>query len=120
MKYWPLIWSALARKPTEGLLTVFAVATGFTLLALVAMLSAKTGILRAFRIAGDPRTALVLPNTNQRDDGSGLAPDIIGTILDAPGNVYTLLVSGLLAASGIALALLLAGLLPVIQALRAT
>ena len=35
MKYWPLIWSALARKPAEGLLTVLAVAAGFTLLSLM-------------------------------------------------------------------------------------
>ncbi|MGC1457167.1 MAG: FtsX-like permease family protein [Steroidobacteraceae bacterium] len=35
MKYWPLIWSALARKPAEGLLTLLAVAAGFTLLALM-------------------------------------------------------------------------------------
>jgi putative ABC transport system permease protein len=35
LKYWPLIWSALARKPAEGLLTFLAVAAGFTLLALM-------------------------------------------------------------------------------------
>jgi putative ABC transport system permease protein len=35
MKYWPLIWSALLRKPAEGLLTFLAVAAGFTLLALM-------------------------------------------------------------------------------------
>jgi len=35
LKYWPLIWSALARKPAEGLLTVLAVAAGFTLLSLM-------------------------------------------------------------------------------------
>lgn len=52
---------------------------------LVSMLSATSGIHRAFRIAGDPRMALVLPNTTQYDDGNGLAPNIIGTILDAPG-----------------------------------
>lgn len=35
LKYWPLIWSALARKPAEGLLTLLAVAAGFTLLSLM-------------------------------------------------------------------------------------
>jgi putative ABC transport system permease protein len=35
LKYWSLIWSALARKPAEGLLTVLAVAAGFTLLSLM-------------------------------------------------------------------------------------
>jgi putative ABC transport system permease protein len=35
LKYWPLIWSALARKPVEGLLTFLAVAAGFTLLSLM-------------------------------------------------------------------------------------
>ncbi len=35
MKYWPLIWSALVRKPAEGLLTFLAVAAGFTLLSLM-------------------------------------------------------------------------------------
>jgi putative ABC transport system permease protein len=35
LKYWPLIWSALIRKPAEGLLTFLAVAAGFTLLALM-------------------------------------------------------------------------------------
>src|SRR5580658_10822367 len=35
LKYWPLIWSALARKPAEGLLTFLAVAAGFTLLSLM-------------------------------------------------------------------------------------
>ena len=35
MKYWPLIWSALLRKPAEGLLTFLAVATGFMLLSLM-------------------------------------------------------------------------------------
>jgi putative ABC transport system permease protein len=35
LKYWPLIWSALARRPAEGLLTFLAVAAGFTLLSLM-------------------------------------------------------------------------------------
>src|ERR1700733_531256 len=35
LKYWPLIWSALARKPAEGLLTFLEVASGFTLLSLM-------------------------------------------------------------------------------------
>lgn len=42
LKYWPLIWSALARKPTEGLLTFFAVSSGFTLLALMISMNVTT------------------------------------------------------------------------------
>jgi putative ABC transport system permease protein len=52
---------------------------------LVSMLSATTGIVQAFRAAGDPRMAVVFPNKAQYDDTSGLARNIIGTILDAPG-----------------------------------
>jgi len=52
---------------------------------LVSMLSATSGIMQAFRISGDPHMALVLPNNRQYDDSSGLAPNVIGTILDAPG-----------------------------------
>jgi putative ABC transport system permease protein len=42
LKYWPLIWSALARKPAEGLLTFFGVATAFTLLALMISMNLTT------------------------------------------------------------------------------
>lgn len=45
MKYWPLIWSALARKPAEALLTLFGVATAFTLLALMISINLTTRTL---------------------------------------------------------------------------
>jgi putative ABC transport system permease protein len=72
------------RQRTAAALTI-VLAMACVVGVLVAMLSATTGIMKAFQIAGDPRMALVLPNTNQYDDGSGLTPNIIGTILDAPG-----------------------------------
>ena len=47
MKYWPLIWSALVRKPVEGLLTFLAVAAGFTLLSLMIGMNLTTRDIRS-------------------------------------------------------------------------
>jgi putative ABC transport system permease protein len=75
--------SMLRQRPAGAITIVLAMACVVGVL--VSMLSATTGIMRAFHIAADPHMALVLPNNTQYDNTSGLAPNVIGTILDAPG-----------------------------------
>ena len=74
MKYWPLIWSALARKPAEGLLTVLAVAAGFTLLSLMISMN-----LTARDIVAHTRTdRLFVDPLFNGDSGPGGLPLAIG------------------------------------------
>jgi putative ABC transport system permease protein len=75
---------SIVRQRLAAALTV-VVAMACVVGVLVSMLSATTGIVRAFRISSDPDMALVLPNNSLYDDGSGVARNVIGTILDAPG-----------------------------------
>ena len=74
LKYWPLIWSALARKPAEGLLTVLAVAAGFTLLSLMISMN-----LTARDIVAHTRTdRLFVDPLFNGDSGPGGLPLAIG------------------------------------------
>jgi len=75
--------STLRRRPAAAITIIVAMACVVGVL--VSMLSVTMGIYQSFRIAGDPHIALVLPNNDPFDDSSGLAPNVIGTILDAPG-----------------------------------
>jgi putative ABC transport system permease protein len=72
------------RQRLAAALTI-VVAMACVIAVLVSMLSATTGIVHAFRVSSDPAMALVLPGNTQYDDGTGLARNLIGTILDAPG-----------------------------------
>ena len=52
---------------------------------LLSMLSVTAGMLRAYRLAGDPRLAIVLGPESGTEWGNGIPANVIGTILDAPG-----------------------------------
>jgi putative ABC transport system permease protein len=75
--------STLGQRKAAAMTIIVAMACVIGVL--VAMLSATTGIVQSFRIATDPRMALVLPNKDQYDDNTDLARNVVGTILDAPG-----------------------------------
>jgi putative ABC transport system permease protein len=79
--------STLAQRRAAALTIVVAMACVVGVM--TSMLSATTGIVRAFRISSDPHMTMVIPNNEQSDGGSGLAPNTIGTILDAPGIART-------------------------------
>ena len=51
---------------------------------LLSMLAVTAGMLRAYRAGEDPQLAIVLSPSNY-DYGSSISPNIVGTILDAPG-----------------------------------
>lgn len=143
LKYWPLIWSALVRKPAEGLQTFLAVAAGFTLLALMIGMN-----LTARDMLEHSRRDLLIIDTRFYDPNGGPQglPLAIGEQVERLDGVRAVtpyrwlngyhvdahqgIVSTELVASGIGLALVLAllgslppamraGRLPVIQALRA-
>lgn len=52
---------------------------------LLSMLSFTTGMLQAYRAAGDRGLAIVLSPDNGTEYGNGIPANAIGTILDAPG-----------------------------------
>ena len=59
MKYFPLVWAALRRKPTRAMVTLLSVTVAFTLFGLMVGLNATFNLVeqraRADRIFSSPR-----------------------------------------------------------------